>query len=97
MTLSDFPRGIARVSEGFCPLCDGELEQMPDEIREHALKTFPAQTDALREIFVYSVCPEDMVGWALDTSMGASQPMLRPSRELTQDEMKRLYNRSEEA
>ena len=66
--MSDFPKAIARVSEGFCPLCDGDLDQD-------------------------GKCDTCAIGWGLDTSMGASQPMLRPSRSLTPAETKALFNR----
>lgn len=31
---SDFPRAAARVSEGFCPLCDGSMQyDVTDDVR----------------------------------------------------------------
>lgn len=69
--MSDFPKAIARVSEGFCPLCDQELTKPEGR------------------------CETCDVGWDLDTSMGASQPMLKPSRSLTAAETKALFNRGD--
>lgn len=86
MTLSDFPRGVARASEGFCPLCDGELTRMPEEP--------PAGELVEHDLHAPGWCEECKTRWTVGTSTGALT--LSSSRRLSDDERRRLYDRGEE-
>lgn len=81
---SDFPKAIARLSEGFCPLCDADL-RAEDVVAFQSSK--PVRVLRWRE-----GCG---VSWSVDTSLG--HPALQPSRVLTKREIKKLYDRTGEA
>lgn len=82
MTTSDFPAAVARLSEGFCPLCDHDL-------RTHDVIAF----DNSKPVYSLRLCDGCDVSWSIDTSVVGAGPQLIPSRKLTPKEINRLYAR----
>lgn len=68
MSVTDFPKSAALVSEGICPLCERVLAQTGD-------------------------CIACGVLWGAEMVDG--RLVLRHSRQLTRDEIKRLHDRGE--
>lgn len=87
-SLSGLPKAIARVSESFVPglrRLDGVLEVhrtelAPDAVRDHMERR-------------QSGCATCDVTWTIDTSVPGEGARLISSRELTSDEVERLYER----
>ncbi len=106
--MSDFPKSAARVAEGFCPLCDGELVDVKE------LGNGTAEIDGMKmdvsNVRVGSgrgaTCPPCDVTWGLnqpiarqtlaDPDDGSHGPQISVSRTLRPDEVKRLYDRGDE-
>lgn len=99
--MSDFPKAVARVSEGFCPLCDEELtESVHQQTTSHDYgimdvenppptpwnPTYP--TPQLR-----TDCLRCLVSWVLGDVDG--RPILMPNRPLNDDEIRFLYDRGD--
>lgn len=84
-SVSDFPKAVARVSEGFCPICDGELRDL--------VTIIDAPDDSAGETTEPGYCEACAVRWWLDTSLGTDRPALRTDRALTKDEIRKLYDR----
>ena len=77
MTLSDFPKAAARISEGFCPLCDRALDA-----------AFCVACDVGWSLEGRgSQDPDDV------QIFGTGGVLIIPSRRLNADEIKRLYAR----
>lgn len=92
-TSSDFPGAIARISEGFCPLCDVRLadhEVNQVSAREH--ETARSITAELGDVTGFVVCFRCRVGWRIEAY--GERRALSTSRALHKEEIKRLYDRS---
>lgn len=87
MSATDFPKAVARVSEGFCPLCDEELRRGDTLVVQ--LPSGETRTHSERGICL--ICDVD---WKV--SMVDGRPVLWHSRSLTPDEIKRLHDRGDE-
>jgi len=78
MTTSDFPRAAARISEGFCALCDSGLGDGAYCITCDVAWTLQGSV---------SHSPDDI------QVFGTAGVLIIPSRKLNRDEIKRLYAR----
>jgi hypothetical protein len=97
-SLSDFTKAIARVSEGFCPLCDGELPRTPtlkftggSVTRSDHGGHIVVDEAVLHSVEDPGFCLLCGVGFGVETVAG--KPALRTSRALTKDEIQKLYDR----
>lgn len=80
---SDFPKAVARLSEGFCPLCDADL-------RSEDIVGFCGK----QPIKPLRWCDDCGISWAIDTSVPGAGPQLIPSRKLKPKEITQLYART---
>lgn len=96
MSITDFPRAVARLSEGFCPLCDVDL-------RDHELnradarprETVASIAEDIGDATGCVVCFRCRQGWRMEEVDGRT--LLAVSRPLRKEEIRRLYDRSEGA
>jgi hypothetical protein len=79
VSLSDFPKSAARISEGFCPLCDRRMN-------DHAF-CVPCDVGWALEGSGAHTAGDDV------QVLGSAGVLVVASRRLTADEIKRLYAR----
>ncbi|HKY49704.1 MAG TPA: hypothetical protein VJP45_00460 [Candidatus Limnocylindria bacterium] len=79
MSVSDFPKSAARISEGFCPLCDGRMNA--DAFCVSCEVGWTLEGSGARK------ADEDV------QVFGTAGVLIVPSRRLRPDEIKRLYAR----
>jgi hypothetical protein len=75
--MSDFPKAAARISEGFCPLCDGRLIEANCGDCEVGWSLQGSGSPSPDDVQVF----------------GTAGVLIVPSRRLRPDEVKRLYAR----
>lgn len=96
MTVSDFPKAVARLSEGFCPLCDVDLrDHKENQAHARPRETVKTIADELGDVTGCVVCFRCRQGWRMEEIAGRT--VLATSRPLRKEEIRRLYDRSEGA